>query len=117
MNVLLRVPFFHLQVARHVNFAASGILRRASRASSRAPTFTPLFTAAAMTISLLECDQVVLRISLWIIAPARRQCLSSPSRILRRMAARANNDAAAGSVGTVETRFFDLPRPLTLDCG
>jgi homoserine O-acetyltransferase len=33
------------------------------------------------------------------------------------MAARANNDAAAGSVGTVETRFLDLPSPLALDCG
>jgi homoserine O-acetyltransferase len=33
------------------------------------------------------------------------------------MAARANNGDAAGSVGTVETRFLDLPRPLTLDCG
>src|SRR6185437_1415095 len=25
--------------------------------------------------------------------------------------------AAAGSVGTVDTQFFDLPRPLALDCG
>src|SRR3977135_1105754 len=25
--------------------------------------------------------------------------------------------AAAGSVGTVETQFLDLPRPLALDCG
>jgi homoserine O-acetyltransferase/O-succinyltransferase len=33
------------------------------------------------------------------------------------MAARAKTDAAAGSVGTVETRFLDLPRPLALDCG
>jgi homoserine O-acetyltransferase len=33
------------------------------------------------------------------------------------MAARANNDAAPGSVGTVETRFLDLPKPLELDCG
>jgi homoserine O-acetyltransferase len=32
------------------------------------------------------------------------------------MTARAPK-AAAGSVGTVETRFLDLPRPLTLDCG
>src|SRR5688572_33461067 len=33
------------------------------------------------------------------------------------MAARAKTDAAAGSVGTVETRFLDLPSALTLDCG
>jgi homoserine O-acetyltransferase len=33
------------------------------------------------------------------------------------MAAQANSDAAAGSVGTVETRFLDLPSPLALDCG
>src|SRR5690348_9351151 len=33
------------------------------------------------------------------------------------MAVRANNDAAAGSVGTVETQFLDLPGPLELDCG
>src|SRR5689334_21388600 len=33
------------------------------------------------------------------------------------MAARANRDAATGSVGTVETRFLDLPAPLPLDCG
>jgi len=33
------------------------------------------------------------------------------------MAARANRDAATGSVGTVETKFLDLPSPLTLDCG
>jgi homoserine O-acetyltransferase len=52
-----------------------------------------------------------------MIAPRRRQCLSALGRILRRMAARANNDAAAGSVGTVETRFLDLPCPLVLDCG
>src|SRR3977135_1934110 len=25
--------------------------------------------------------------------------------------------AAAGSVGTIETQFLDLPRPLALDCG
>ena len=52
-----------------------------------------------------------------MIAPRRRQCLSSAGRILRRMAARAKNDAATGSVGTVETRFLDLPSPLELDCG
>ena len=33
------------------------------------------------------------------------------------MAARAKTDAAAGSVGIVETRFLDLPGPLELDCG
>lgn len=33
------------------------------------------------------------------------------------MAARANTGAAAGSVGIVETKFLDLPRPLELDCG
>jgi homoserine O-acetyltransferase len=33
------------------------------------------------------------------------------------MAACAKNDDAAGSVGTVETRFLDLPSPLALDCG
>src|SRR6187402_3910831 len=33
------------------------------------------------------------------------------------MAARANRDAATGSVGTVETKFLDLPSPLSLDCG
>jgi homoserine O-acetyltransferase/O-succinyltransferase len=33
------------------------------------------------------------------------------------MAARANNDAATGSVGTVETELLDLPNPLGLDCG
>ena len=33
------------------------------------------------------------------------------------MAARANRDAATGSVGTVETKFLDLPSPLPLDCG
>jgi homoserine O-acetyltransferase len=33
------------------------------------------------------------------------------------MAARANSDDAPGSVGTVETRFLDLPSPLALDCG
>ena len=32
------------------------------------------------------------------------------------MAARANSDAA-GSIGTVETKFLDLQSPLTLDCG
>ena len=29
----------------------------------------------------------------------------------------SGSKAAAGSVGTVETRFLDLPTPLTLDCG
>ena len=52
-----------------------------------------------------------------MIAPRRRQCLSSPRRILRGMAARPNSDLGAGSVGTVETRFHDLPSPLELDCG
>src|SRR5436190_16859993 len=33
------------------------------------------------------------------------------------MAARANRDAATGSVGSVETKFLDLPSPLPLDCG
>jgi len=33
------------------------------------------------------------------------------------MAARANRDAATGSVGTVETKILDLPAPLELDCG
>jgi homoserine O-acetyltransferase len=35
------------------------------------------------------------------------------------MATRASNDAAgaAGSVGTVDTQFLDLPQPLDLDCG
>jgi homoserine O-acetyltransferase len=33
------------------------------------------------------------------------------------MAARVNRDAAMGSVGTVETKFLDLPSPLALDCG
>jgi homoserine O-acetyltransferase len=33
------------------------------------------------------------------------------------MAARAKDHAATGSVGTVETRFLDLPRALELDCG
>ena len=33
------------------------------------------------------------------------------------MAVRANTDAAAGSVGIVETKFLDLPGPLELDCG
>ncbi|HEY3519148.1 MAG TPA: homoserine O-acetyltransferase [Gammaproteobacteria bacterium] len=33
------------------------------------------------------------------------------------MAARANRDAATGAVGTVETKFLDLPSPLPLDCG
>jgi homoserine O-acetyltransferase/O-succinyltransferase len=33
------------------------------------------------------------------------------------MAARANSDVAAGSVGTVETKFLDLPGRLDLDCG
>ena len=33
------------------------------------------------------------------------------------MSARPQRDLAAGSVGTVETRFLDLPRPLALDCG
>ncbi len=32
------------------------------------------------------------------------------------MATRATDDAV-GSVGTVDTRFLDLPRPLALDCG
>jgi homoserine O-acetyltransferase len=30
---------------------------------------------------------------------------------------RSASKAAAGSVGTVETRYLDLPRPLALDCG
>src|SRR6478609_3282965 len=34
----------------------------------------------------------------------------------RRMTPRASQ-AAAGSVGTVETQYFDLPDPLPLDCG
>ena len=33
------------------------------------------------------------------------------------MAAPAKGDLAAGSVGTVETEFLDLPGPLALDCG
>jgi len=33
------------------------------------------------------------------------------------MAARANSDVAAGSVGTVETKYLDLPGRLDLDCG
>src|SRR5687767_16026528 len=52
-----------------------------------------------------------------MIAPRRHRCRSSRRRILPRMAARANTDAATGSVGTVETRFLDLPSPLALDCG
>ena len=31
--------------------------------------------------------------------------------------ATSGSKAAAGSVGTVETQFLDLPTPLTLDCG
>ena len=51
-----------------------------------------------------------------IIAPPRHQCLSSQGSYTPAMAARANDDAV-GSVGTVETRFLDLPSPLQLDCG
>jgi homoserine O-acetyltransferase/O-succinyltransferase len=35
--------------------------------------------------------------------------------MMRRMSATVRSDA--GSVGTVETRFLDLPRPIQLDCG
>ena len=31
--------------------------------------------------------------------------------------ATSGSKAAAGSVGTVETQFLDLPTPLRLDCG
>ena len=36
--------------------------------------------------------------------------------MIGRMTTRASN-TAAGAVGTVETQFLDLPRPLALDCG
>ena len=36
--------------------------------------------------------------------------------MIARMAT-SGSKAAAGSVGTVETQFLDLPTPLTLDCG
>src|SRR5262245_58697487 len=36
--------------------------------------------------------------------------------MIDRMSTHASN-TAAGSVGTVETQFLDLPRPLALDCG
>src|SRR5258708_6837370 len=36
--------------------------------------------------------------------------------MIARMASRASK-IAAGSAGTVETRFLDLPEPLVLDCG
>ena len=36
--------------------------------------------------------------------------------MIARMATPASK-AAAGSVGTVETQFLDLPQPLALDCG
>src|SRR3954466_5198808 len=36
--------------------------------------------------------------------------------MIDRMVTRTSN-STAGSVGTVETQFFDLPKPLALDCG
>ena len=52
-----------------------------------------------------------------MIAPHEHPCLSS--RIVKynpRMPAPAHS-IAAGSVGTVETQFLDLPGPISLDCG
>jgi hypothetical protein len=51
------VPFCHLQVARHVNFAASGAPFSASRASSSAWTLTPLLTLAVAMMSPLLMNQ------------------------------------------------------------
>src|SRR6476620_4429197 len=50
----LWVPFFHLQEARHVNFAACGAPWRASLAASDAPTFTPLLTPFSAIVSSLR---------------------------------------------------------------
>ena len=36
--------------------------------------------------------------------------------MIRRMS-RPPSKTVAGSVGTVETQFLDLPKPLKLDCG
>ena len=41
---------------------------------------------------------------------------STPGVMIARMRTPAST-AAAGSVGTVDTQFLDLPRPLALDCG
>ena len=53
MFAVLWVPLCHLQEARQVNFAASGAPFKASRASSSAWTFTPLF-AVAIVIDGIE---------------------------------------------------------------
>src|SRR5207247_10146116 len=53
MLVWLCVPFFHLQLARQLNLAASGALLSASRAPSSASTLTPFWTCFSACVLMV----------------------------------------------------------------
>src|SRR5262245_15584630 len=105
--VVLCTPFSHLDDARQVNWAASGAPRNTSRASSSASTLTPFATVVmhAPSRSVSPCSP-------WGYTRIHR---TGRTRIAS-MAVPAST-LPAGSVGTVETHYVDLPEPVRLDCG
>ena len=52
-----------------------------------------------------------------MIAPREHACLSSRIVTYNPLMSAPAHSTAAGSVGTVDTQFFDLPGPIALDCG
>ena len=124
------MPFSHLQDARHLNLAACGAPFSASRAASNAPTLTPLLTLVSAIATLL--DDVWLCFDRWsefrIIHrhratlamtgnAGRTSTLCAEAKDMIALMTTPASKAAAGSVGTVETQFLDLPDPIPLDCG
>src|ERR1700728_38745 len=101
-------PPCHLDDARQVNCAASGAPFSTSRASRSACTLTPLSATAVMSPHPLSYFPIML---IGILDNTR-----NVARYHSPMAEPAST-LAAGSVGTVETQYLDLPGPVPLDCG
>src|SRR5512146_1268145 len=104
--IWLCTPLCHEADARQVNWAASGAPLSTSRASSSAWTFTPLVTAV-----ISESPRPF---------PGGYPYLAGRDHTDHRDTMAPMSElapAAAGSVGTVETQYVDLPDPVQLDCG
>src|SRR5215469_4805086 len=108
MVVVLCTPSRHVEDARQVNCAASGAPLSISRASRSASTLTPLATVV-MSVPPLSLTSLY---SLW-----RRLTIYRQGTVMIARMAEPAQSLAAGSVGTVETQYIDLSRPVRLDCG
>ncbi len=88
----LWVPFSHSQLARHLNWAASGAASRALRASMRASVLTPLSTLPVWVAWVMSCSFPGVR-GFRLIAEMRR----SPAAYVRGVGPRGTCRAASGS--------------------